>query len=190
MFIQAAVGVIKLSDVSFGLSSISGGYTDFGFGKISGDDITTKIGNTINEAVVDTIGKVWNSPNTIAGLAAGVTLVAASTISSNGGGISFGNNAVTFTTGLKIFGGGSITIGNTIIHAGGSVERWNSGSRTERYDHKAWVNVGIHEEAHTYQSQSLGPFFFPVYFITGWECGVSFLDTLADDSSEIPGTRK
>jgi hypothetical protein len=104
----------------------------------------------------DIAGKVWAAPMTALGVVAGTILSGASVIAGRGGGISMGNNAITFTTGFNL--NGSITFGNSIIHAGGDVRRWNSNSTVYRYNRAATVNLGKHEEAHTYQYQAYGIF--------------------------------
>jgi hypothetical protein len=71
------------------------------------------------------------------------------------------NNAITFNTGLKM--GGSITLGNVIIHANGSVEDWNKSSPSPRYDNPSQeVNLGRHEEKHTKQYQKYGNWTIPL----------------------------
>jgi RHS repeat-associated protein len=104
--------------------------------------------------VGDIAGKIVAAPMTAVGLVAGTVVTGISIISGNGGRVSIENNAVTFTTGLNF--GGSITLGNTIIHAGGDVNGWNSQTTTGRYDGAGDVNLGKHEEAHTYQYQTFG----------------------------------
>jgi hypothetical protein len=108
-------------------------------------------------------GKIWAAPMTTLGVVAGALLTVASIITGKGGRISVGNNAITFTTGLNL--NGSITFGNSIIHAGGGVQRWNSNSAVSRYNSFANVNLGKHEEAHTYQYETYG--IFTIAFIVG-----------------------
>jgi hypothetical protein len=112
-------------------------------------------------AVADIVGKIWAAPMTAIGIVAGAVLTGVSIITGNGGSVSFENNAITFTTGLNL--NGSITLGNTIIHAGPVMdgEPWDSQKDTDRYDGTAEVNLGKHEEAHTYQYQKLGIFTIP-----------------------------
>jgi hypothetical protein len=40
--------------------------------------------------------------------------------------------------------------------------------------------IGSHEEAHTYQAQALGPFFFPAYFLNGGVSASNPYETQAD----------
>ncbi|MDR0636005.1 MAG: hypothetical protein LBF87_02885 [Treponema sp.] len=90
------------------------------------------------------------------GVVTGAILSGASLITGHGGRISIENNAITFTTGFNL--NGSITFGNSIIHAGGDIRRWNVNSTVSRYNRAAYVNLGKHEEAHTYQYQTYGIF--------------------------------
>jgi hypothetical protein len=97
---------------------------------------------------------------TAIGVVTGAVITGISVITGHGGDISFENNAITFTAGLNL--GGSITLGNVIIHAGpGGISDWNSEATVDRYDGNGKVNLGEHEEAHTYQYQALGVFTIP-----------------------------
>ncbi len=145
--------------------------------------------STFSEGVIDFVGKLWASPVTAFGLVAGLFLTGISIITGNGGRISLENNAITFTTGLKLFGRSSVTFGNVIIHTGG--KEWNSSTTIDRYDGAAKINLGKHEEKHTYQYQEMGVFFLLVYGIQSIADGLgsSYLDVEADDYAELPGTR-
>ena len=99
---------------------------------------------------------------TAIGVLSGAVLTGISVITGHGGGISFENNAITFTTGFNL--NGSITLGNSIIHAGPKIDgkTWDSEAGTDRDDGQPGdVVVGKHEEAHTYQYQALGIFTIP-----------------------------
>ena len=107
------------------------------------------------ETIKDIGGKIIAAPITAVGLVAGVALVGISKITGNGGSIDIQNNAITFTTGLNL--NGSITLGNVIIHANDDFEQWNANKDdADRYDGKGYVNLGKHEEAHTWQYQKYG----------------------------------
>jgi hypothetical protein len=110
----------------------------------------------VKHIVKDIAGKVWAAPMTAFGVAAGTLLSGASLMTGKGARISIENNAITFTIGFNL--NGSITFGNSIIHAGGDLRRWNSNSALLRYNRAAYVNLGKHEEAHTYQYQTYGIF--------------------------------
>jgi hypothetical protein len=148
----------------------------------------------------DIVGKIIAAPVTVVGVVVGTVSVGISKLAGKGGSITLENNAITFTTGLNWKG--SVTLGNTIIHANGSVAEWNSETRTSRYDGKAEVNLGKHEEAHTYQYQKYG-ILTPVLILGsavingGFHesnihdfMGKSYFETIADDYAEIPGSRK
>ena len=111
-----------------------------------------------DEQVKDFIGKIWALPMTIFGVVAGSTMLLISRITGNGGYAKFENNALTFTTNIRFFiWTGSITFGNTIIHAWGK-DKKRSGDNVPSYDGNYNVNLGRHEEAHTYQYQKYGIF--------------------------------
>jgi uncharacterized protein RhaS with RHS repeats len=141
--------------------------------------------------VGDIVGKIIAAPITIVGLVVGTVLTAVSVITGHGGNISITNNAITFTTGLNL--GGSITLGNTVLHAGGNVDSWNSSTTTSRYDGTAKVNLGQHEEEHTKQYEKYGvlmPIIWGISAIHNGGIGNSGFEVAADDASEIPGTRR
>jgi hypothetical protein len=148
----------------------------------------------------DFLGKIIAAPMTAFGFAVGTALLGISIITGNGGYYSFENNAITITTGLNLKG--SITFGNTIIHAGGKAigkGAWNSGSSTDRYDGKSQVNLGEHEEAHTYQYQKYGLLTIPAIINSAiknggigagsWHgfIGKSSFEKAADDYAESGG---
>jgi RHS repeat-associated protein len=137
------------------------------------------------------LGKINAAPVTVAGLVAGAVLTGVSVITGNGGKISIENNAITFTAGLGL--PGSITLGNTIIHAKGSIENWNSKTISKRYDGLAGILLGRHEEEHTYQYETYGvlmPIMWGITIIQNGKMGKSPFEIAADNASEIPGTRK
>ena len=129
----------------------------YGVSKLSFDN-GIFIGFTIpvDERFKNTLRKIWALPLTIVGIAIGSTLHLIGTLMGTGSYVKIENNAITFTTGLKI--GGSITLGNTIIHANGPVKGWNSKTITKRYDGTGNVMLGRHEEAHTHQYEKYGIF--------------------------------
>jgi len=107
--------------------------------------------------VADLIGKIWTLPNTVIGLIS--DLVLAPFAIANGGGFQPGNNAIQLV-GVP-FGSGAITFGNSQIYFGDTTP---GGFNTYGDPN---VNVGYHEQGHTYQYQALGPFFLPAYFLSG-----------------------
>ncbi|MCW8195812.1 hypothetical protein F6455_13540 [Proteobacteria bacterium 005FR1] len=72
-----------------------------------------------------------------------------------------GNNAIQFLANPLMRPRAAVAIGNTISYG--------CGSGPEKYgaygDRQA--QIGLHEQAHTFQYQLLGPFFFPVYMLFG-----------------------
>ena len=134
----------------------------------------------------DIAGKIWAAPMTALGVVTGAILTGASVITGHGGRISIENNAITFTTGFNL--NGSITFGNSIIHAGGDIRRWNAKTTVYRYNRAACVNLGKHEEAHTYQYQRYGIFTIPLLLVSaiangGFEVS-SFHDFMARSDFE------
>ncbi len=76
-----------------------------------------------------------------------------------GAGLSFGNNAIQFTNfpfGRK----GALTLGNVQIYR-------NARPGKSDFWYGVYQNTGLHEQAHTYQSQVLGPLFLPAYLLSG-----------------------
>jgi RHS repeat-associated protein len=160
---------------------------------IKGFNNSSQKGSKLSEGMKDFLGKIWASPVTIAGFLFGLVSVGISRLAGKGGYIKIENNAITFTTGLK-FGrnGGSVTLGNTIIHAGGDIGEWNSETITSRYDNNGMVNLGKHEEKHTYQYQESSIFFFADWLPSALSRGgiaSSHLEKEADNYSEIPHKR-
>ena len=109
------------------------------------------------------LGALWTSPNTLLGLLAGAA------------GIAFGahahwsgrNLAVVFH-GWPWGPGGALTLGNTILHTGDSLD-----SACVTYAHRAGhgeeaeIVLADHERAHVYQYMALGPLFLPLYLLCG-----------------------
>jgi hypothetical protein len=112
----------------------------------------------------DLAGKIWNLPNTAIGLVVGSFEYGAGLIAGTDPSITFGNNAIQFQGApFGSSGGGAITFGNVeIFHDATPSDFFPTYSNPNLF-----VQVGPHEEGHTYQSQALGPFFFPGYFLYG-----------------------
>lgn len=66
------------------------------------------------------------------------------------------------------FGAGALTLGNVILHTGGSLD-----VTCATYAHRAGraieprVSLAAHERAHVYQAMVLGPLFLPAYLACG-----------------------
>ena len=117
--------------------------------------------------IADIAGKIWTLPNTIVGAAYGLLghvvgeVAAALNLRSVRPRIQFGNNAIEFLDNPLTFNNTAITIGNTISYGRGV-----SPAQFGAYGDSS-VNVGLHEKAHTFQYQTLGPLFIPTYLIGG-----------------------
>ena len=60
-------------------------------------------------------------------------------------------------------GVGAVTLGNTISYTPGS----GPGDSGFPYGSTDPSNYGLHEQAHTYQSEVFGPLFIPAWFLGG-----------------------
>lgn len=134
------------------------------------------IGITASEsaqAAVDLVGKAWAAPDTTVGLLAGLASLPF------GGHISgVANNAIQFTN-VPWGPGGAITIGNVQLYNGVLPTQNQNG-----YDGAGPPEpYGSHEEGHTYQYQTLGPLFTPVYFLSGGVSGSNPFEQAADNYS-------
>ncbi len=124
---------------------------------------------------LDLAGKIWASPNTALGLAAGGLSVPF------GARPTLGHNAIQFT-GVPWPGKGALTLGNVILY-----NDINPSDFVARYDQTALVMIGLHEEAHTYQYQVLGPLFLPVYFLSGGISADNPFENAADNYAQGTG---
>lgn len=107
-------------------------------------------------SALNVAGKLWALPNTLAGIAIGALGLPL------GVRISFGDNAIRFER--YPWGRGVLTLGNCVIYARGNTPQ---DMARGLYGDPRRLSVGRHEEAHTYQYQLLGPFFLPVYVLSG-----------------------
>src|SRR5690606_3611013 len=110
-----------------------------------------------------TLGVAWTLPNTLAGLAAGLaSLLAGARMQ-----LSRTELALVFD-GVPWGPGGALTLGNVILHTGGSID-----CECFTYAHRAGlceqpaVRLADHERAHVLQYMVLGPLFLPLYFLCG-----------------------
>ncbi len=138
------------------------------------------------------LGYIWNLPNTALGLAWGALGFVAEV-----GSLPFtrkwdfkinlGNNAIQFNQHPLMFLG-DITIGNTIHYSSDLPQ----GSSANGYGRS--VPVEIHESAHTYQQQLLGPTFIPAYFLLGGAASSNPFEIGADNyalgNSWLPSKNK
>ncbi|VDB00479.1 hypothetical protein S1OALGB6SA_1561 [Olavius algarvensis spirochete endosymbiont] len=128
--------------------------------------------------VLDIIGKIWASPVTLSAALVGLILVGLSRLIYGKGKITISNNAINFITFFKL--GGAITFGNTVIYA---MEGKGPEHNTVRYEGSK-ENIGMHEEAHTYQYQLLGILFFIPYLLSGGMWKPSPMEHAADNYSK------
>jgi hypothetical protein len=108
-------------------------------------------------------GVLWTLPNSVLGLLLGVAGMA------RGARVRYSGREYALVFSRWPWGpGGAITLGNTIVHTGASLDL---ACRT--YAHKAGrcvepaVRLGDHERAHVLQYMVLGPLFLPVYLLCG-----------------------
>ena len=125
-------------------------------------------GKTLPTAVsltVDVVGKIWNLPNTALGLVVGGAGYAVGKIGhalglySGNPSIQFGHNGIEFLDNPFMLKDAALTLGNAI-----SYNKDKPPDKFGAYGDPS-VNYGLHEEAHTYQSQVLGPAFIPTYLL-------------------------
>ena len=111
------------------------------------------------------VGKIWNLPNTVLGLVAGGAGYVVGKVGhalgwySHNPQIQFGHNGIQFLNNPFMLEEAALALGNAISY---SKEKppWEFGTYED-----PTVNYGLHEEAHTYQSQVLGPAFIPTYLL-------------------------
>ena len=125
-------------------------------------------GKTLPPAVsltIDVVGKIWNLPNTALGLVAGGAGYVVGKVGyalgwySGNPQIQFGHNGIQFLNNPFMLEKAALTLGNAISYSK-EKQPWDPGA----YEDPS-VYYGFHEEAHTYQSQVLGPAFIPTYLL-------------------------
>jgi len=113
---------------------------------------------TAGRVGLDVVGKLWALPNTIIGGVVGLAGVPF------GAQIQFGNNAIQFVNFPLGEAGEGLTLGNVqIFPAGTDPATYSSFS----YGSPVPINIGLHEEGHTFQYQVFGPAFLPAYALSG-----------------------
>lgn len=78
--------------------------------------------------------------------------------------IQFANNAIQFVDFPLGQAGEGLTLGNVQIFPAGTDPTTYSGFFCGS---SAPINIGLHEEGHTFQYQVFGPTFLPAYFLSG-----------------------
>lgn len=146
---------------------------------VTGSGPNAPAASNVFGAIGDVIGKIWALPNTLIGLAIGIASLPF------GGEIHFDNNAIQFTN-VPFGPGGALTLGNVQLFTNGMDP---SSSDSQRYDGgPGAVPVGLHEQAHTYQNQLLGPFFLPAYFFRGGITSHNPFENAADNFAQKIGS--
>ena len=125
------------------------------------------IGARIGDAALDVAGKIWTFPNTLAGLALGGAGTGVGLLMGTHPQVKLGHNAVQFLNNPLINKGEALTLGNAISYSPGTPPE-----RPGAYGDPG-VQVGPHEEGHTYQAQVLGPFYGPAWLLGGGKIGLS-----------------
>src|SRR5579862_3104783 len=178
---------------------LGGAGSVLGGGKFQNGAVTASFGYLYNSAMhaggssgsgsspdmsgaLDALGAVWALPTTTIGLTLGlVDSLVSLGISGELPQITFGNDAIQISN-LQI-GKGGLTFGNVQLYSGyqngvpvgpGTIIDYST------YTHLSEFLAGTHEEAHTLQTYILGPFFVPVWIVTGGVWGPSPLETQAD----------
>ena len=129
------------------------------------------------------VGILWTVPNTVLGLVAGTV------------GIAFGAHAHVSRRECAIVfhrwpwgPGGAITLGNTILHTGDSLDApCVTYAHRAGHAHEPAIVLADHERAHVFQYMVLGPLFLPLYLAFG---GVSVRNRFerAADRYALTGT--
>ncbi len=109
---------------------------------------------------VRVVGTVWASPMTLAGTVAGLAA------------LPFGARASVSDGAIVVLKfpwgpGGALTLGNTILFTGHSLDQPALTYHCQAFGGKDCVRIGDHERAHVYQYLALGPLFLPFYFACG-----------------------
>ncbi|MFO7326214.1 MAG: hypothetical protein DIU62_010910 [Pseudomonadota bacterium] len=112
--------------------------------------------------LIDLIGKAWNLPNTVLGLAYGALGYLVGRLTGTKPSVSIGNNAIQFhDSGLMR---SAMTLGNVIIYGPTCPPgRRNCPFRDSPVEH----TVGREEYRHTLQGQVLGPLYLPLHLLAG-----------------------
>jgi hypothetical protein len=158
-------------------SVVSGSISEATGGKFRNGAVSTAFSMTMNRSnfnktpknqslirslglAVDILGKMWNLPNTLIGLAyGGIGHIYGLMIGSNPS-ISLDNNAIQFENNPLMMS--AMTLGNVIIYA---TDPKNYQPSSPGYS--GLYSLGLAEMQHTYQGQILGLLYFPAHIISG-----------------------
>lgn len=106
------------------------------------------------------LGILWTLPMTLAGLLAGLAALPF------GARMRYSDAAVIFLH-YPWGPGGALTLGNTILFSGHSLDQPALTYQCRAHGGQDRVRIGDHERAHVYQYLALGLFFLPMYFLCG-----------------------
>lgn len=124
---------------------------------------TRTVNSPFLRALALTFGVLWTLPNTMLGLAAGLTMMifgARPRLQPRDLSIVFNH--------VRLGPGGALTLGNVILNTHANLD-----SPCTTYEHRAGlcehprVRIGDHERGHVLQYMACGPLFLPLYFLCG-----------------------
>jgi hypothetical protein len=138
-------GKVSLGNIISGVKALNSTFNSPNVTPQEGSGATETAAYNKPSFIKDTLGKLWNLPNTALGLGWGLAGVPF------GAKMSFGNNAIQFTDHPFMLNGSAITLGNTISYDSATSP----------------AEVGNHELQHTYQGQALGPLYLPMHLMEG-----------------------
>jgi hypothetical protein len=107
--------------------------------------------------ILGALGKVWNSPNTLLGLAAAGASYVAGKYEGTNPTFQLGNNSIQLLNSPLNVGNRAYTLGNVQVYGSSGPDRGQISYSG------AFVNNGQHEEGHTVQGQILGPLYLPAW---------------------------
>jgi len=125
--------------------------------------------------VLDLLGKLWGSTNTTLGLAAAGPSYLAGRLMGTNPRFQLGNNAIQLLNSPLNVHNRAYTLGNVQVYGVNDGPDRHGKSYTG-----SDVNIGRHEEGHTYQSQILGPAYLPVEMWTSFMGNKNPLEVGAD----------
>jgi len=140
----------------------------------------------IGDRIIDTLGKSWGTINTDFGLALGGIEYGAGLLAGTHPHVGIGNNAVQFSGSPNLlhslfpstFGKDDVmTLGNVQIYSGKASP---TDPGTNYVPGLPSIPLGKHEEAHTYQSQLLGPLYGPLWWALGQRSPSNPMERAAD----------
>lgn len=119
-------------------------------------------GRTPWRLLISGLGKVWNLPNTLLGLAYGGAGHLVGWIAGTHPRVSLGNNAIQFHGNALMLT--AMALGNVIIYG---PARCADMPNCCFHDSPAHHTVGREEFRHTQQGEILGPFYLPMHLLAG-----------------------